>query len=413
MAQERAYRHRYRFEAMVVRPHSLTGLLVLAVMLSGWTVASAQELPEAEFEAETIDDEVSIGYGLQIGDVDGDGDDDVLLADESQIVWYRNGDWQRFVMAEDLTQRDNVCITARDLDGDGQVEVAVGANWNPGETSDPEASGSVHYLVRPDDPTGRWEPITLPNEPTVHRMHWTKMADGRNALVVLPLHGWANEGAEGPGVRILAYVKPEHPEQVWETIQIDDRLNLTHNFDVREMGDHDRLYIGGRQGVITTVPEDGMWQRNSAEWVEGVGEEEGIGEIRYGTLGERELITTIEPFHGNTVNVYVGGEEGRHHELTDAFNEGHALEAADLLGLGRDQVVAGWRDPNDEGKVGIRLFVPTDPAGTEWTEYVLDDDSMAAEDLKVADLDGDGREDVIASGRATNNLIIYWNRTEM
>jgi hypothetical protein len=37
---------------------------------------------------------------------------------------------------------------------------------------------------------------------------------------------------------------------------------------------------------------------------------------------------------------------------------------------------------------------------------------MACEDLKVADLDGDGRPEIIAAGRATKNVIIYWNETE-
>lgn len=179
------------------------------------------------------------------------------------------------------------------------------------------------------------------------------------------------------------------------------------------MGDHDRLYIGGRQGAITAAPDGGMWQRNSAEKLNGIGEEEGIGEIRYGTLGSTDFITTIEPMHGNTVNVYVRGEKMRHHELTDDFRQGHALAAADLLGLGRDQIVAGWRESNDAGKVGIRLFVPTDATGSDWEEHVVDDNTMATEDLKVADLDGDGQLDVIASGRDTHNVIIYWNRTDL
>ena len=38
-------------------------------------------------------------------------------------------------------------------------------------------------------------------------------------------------------------------------------------------------------------------------------------------------------------------------------------------------------------------------------------DGMASEDLKVADLDGDGWLDIIAAGRGTKNVKIYWNRT--
>ncbi|MFP6907280.1 MAG: VCBS repeat-containing protein, partial [Verrucomicrobiota bacterium] len=35
---------------------------------------------------------------------------------------------------------------------------------------------------------------------------------------------------------------------------------------------------------------------------------------------------------------------------------------------------------------------------------------MACEDLKAADLNGDGKLDLIAAGRVTKNLKIYWNR---
>src|SRR6476660_10453208 len=108
------------------------------------------------FEAQTIDDNISIGYGIALGDVDGDGKPDILLADKKQFVWYRNGDWKKFVLAENLTEHDNVCIAARDINGDGKVEVAVGAQWNPSETSDAEQSGAVYYLNRPEDPTQPW-----------------------------------------------------------------------------------------------------------------------------------------------------------------------------------------------------------------------------------------------------------------
>jgi hypothetical protein len=369
-----------------------------------------ESVPEPVFEAQTLDDEVGVGYGLAIGDVDGDGDDDVLMADESEIVWYRNDDWQKFVIAENLTERDNVAIAARDLDGDGMVEVAVGAQWNPGETSDPDASGSIHYLVRSDDPTQQWDEVTLPNEPTVHRMHWVQTAAGEHALVVLPLHGRGNSGGEGAGVRVLAYLMPDDPQGEWETVLLDSTMNVTHNFDPKPENGFDRLYIGGRQGAKTAAPENGAWMPNSADAIEGIAEDGGIGEIRYGTLGDRELITTIEPFHGNTVNVYLMGDSLQHYELASDFAEGHGLASADLLGIGRDQIVAGWRNPNEEGRVGIKMWVPNE-TGTEWTEYVIDDNTMATEDLKVADLDGDGRLDIIAAGRDTENVIIYWNRT--
>jgi len=42
---------------------------------------------------------------------------------------------------------------------------------------------------------------------------------------------------------------------------------------------------------------------------------------------------------------------------------------------------------------------------------MIDDGGMATEDLVVADLNGDKQPDIIASGRATRNVKIYWNET--
>ena len=39
----------------------------------------------------------------------------------------------------------------------------------------------------------------------------------------------------------------------------------------------------------------------------------------------------------------------------------------------------------------------------------LDDGGMACEDLATADLNGEGKIDVIAAGRGTKNLKVYWN----
>jgi len=374
--------------------------------------ADPGQISVPEFEAQVIDDQVAIGYGLAIGDVNGNGKPDILLADKEQIVWYRNGDWQRFVIAENLTEYDNVCIAARDITGDGQVEVAVGAQWNPGETSDPEESGSVHYLIRPDDPEKQWEVVTLPHEPTVHRMRWVRTAEGRYSLVVVPLHGRGNVDGEGAGVRVLAYIPPDNPHDPWETVLLDDSLNMTHNFDVvaREGESGERLFIGGRQGVMAVHPQGDQWVPNTAVHLKGI--DRGIGEIRHGSLGENDFLTTIEPMHGNEVAVYLLGNEPERHLLDDSLQDGHALAAADLLGLGRDQVIAGWRNPDATGKVGVKLYIPTDESGTRWESHLIDDDTMAAEDLIIADLDGDGRPEIIAAGRATNNLIIYWNRIQ-
>src|SRR5690625_7251339 len=121
-------------------------ILTAFFLLQGTT--DPDRLPIPQFEAEVIDNQVSIGYGLAVGDVNGNGTPDILLADKEQIVWYRNGDWQRFVMAENLSEFDNVAIAARDLNVDGQAYVVVGAQWTVWDTSVYVSSGSVlSYLT--------------------------------------------------------------------------------------------------------------------------------------------------------------------------------------------------------------------------------------------------------------------------
>jgi hypothetical protein len=88
------------------------------------------------------------------------------------------------------------------------------------------------------------------------------------------------------------------------------------------------------------------------------------------------------------------------------------VACADFIKAGSDQLVVGWRAMGKPGvRVGIRLYVPQDGEGHEWKSMMVDDNGMACEDLTVADLNGDGRPDLIAAGRGTKNLKIYWNET--
>ena len=66
---------------------------------------------------------------------------------------------------------------------------------------------------------------------------------------------------------------------------------------------------------------------------------------RRGPSGQTpKFFCTIEPWHGNTVAVYLE-ECGRwqRHVIDDSLIDGHTLLAADLDGDGRDEIVAGFR----------------------------------------------------------------------
>ncbi len=386
---------------------TLARTALFAVFLPPLSSGISQTTPP-KFESRVIDDAVEIGYGVAIGDVDGDGAADILLADKRQISWYRSPNWEKGVIARNLTLRDNVCLTAADLDGDGKVELVVGAQWNPGETTDRTQSGAVLYLHRPDGPEGSWIPVPLYHDPTTHRMRWVPTGEGGHELLVLPLHGIGNQNGAGENyVNVRSYrVDPAAAGDAtaWTHEILGAKLHVTHNLDHRD----GYLYIGGAEGIV----REKIGERESIRLISPDNSNpptRGVGEIAKGD----GFLATIEPFHGNDLAVYREDGEGGWTRtlLTDTLNQGHALGVGDFNGDGREDIVAGWREPDAGGHVGIQLFLQKEDGSWEKGAPVAND-LVATEDLKVVDIDGDGRPDIVAAGRSTKNLVILRNLGE-
>jgi hypothetical protein len=323
------------------------------------------------FQAQVIDAGIRIGYGLAAADVDGDGRTDLLLADQRQFVWYRNPDWRKFVLTEALTARDHVCLAARDLDGDGLCEIAVGAEWNPGDT---ENSGAVFFLRPPADRTQPWSAVRLPHEPTTHRMRWVRTRTG-HALVVVPLHGRGNRQGKGAPVKVLAYHPPADPGAEWKTTVVQESMHLTHNLEVipAPSGQPESLLIAGREGVARLDPDGDGWKES---WVTRHGEDRpGAGEVRWARGADgREWIATIDPLHGHQVCLYTpaGPGDWERRVLDDSLKDGHALAFVPQPGLATPALAAGWRSLNRPpparwASASTRRWTPRRRATPPWT----------------------------------------------
>ena len=384
--------------------------LCLALIAGTASVLIAADVLEPKFRAVTVDDKIQIGYGVTTADVDGDGQTDIVLADKNQFVWYRNPKWEKFVLAENLTKLDNVCIAARDIDGDGKAEIAVGAGWNPNDTTN---SGAVFYLVAPKERTNKWEAIALPHVPTIHRMRWVESPKGGFELVSVPLHGYGNKNGAGQGVPIMTYRKPADPKQPWETNTLVQQWHKTHNFDAQKFDKGATvLWVAAAEGVFR-IARDAKQTSTRLMATNSVG---GMGEVRVGQNGSvMPYFTAIEPMHGTNLALFTapkGNSLTWDRRVLDAtLADGHGLACGDLLGLGRDQIVAGWRAMGGKAKVGLKLYTPLASDLKDWRTTLIDDNTMACEDLCLADLNGDGKLDIIAAGRATKNVKVYFNET--
>src|SRR5205807_3071574 len=99
------------------------------------------------------------------------------------------------------------------------------------------------------------------------------------------------------------------------------------------------------------------------------------------------------------------------HVIDEELKWGHALRCADLDGDKSDELIVGVRDDlNPKARRGVRIYKALDKTGDKWARMLLDPGGVAVEDLACADLDGDGKIDIVAVGRQTGNVRIYWNQ---
>ena len=420
-----------------------TRLSIIMVALAGPAVAAEPGVPT--FKTEEIESSLKVGYAVLLEDLNGDKKPDIIIVDTNRVVWYENPTWKQRTIIGPKTRPDNVCITALDITGDGQLELVLGAGWKPFDT---QTAGTFHWLERGKSLDDEWTMHRIPcDEPMVHRVRAIDLdGDGKKEIVHAPLIGReatkANNWMDGRPVRIMSYEVPKEPREPtkWRAEVLVDTLHVVHNFVPYLVPGHRQsgLLVASYNGVDyvwNVLPGAGLaidhkpWQLSSI----GKGNQEnpksnrGASEVEYGKLATgKRVIGTIEPWHGNQVVVYTlpksdlpgGGIGGWDRQIIDDhIRWGHAVEFADLDGDGADELVVGVRDdPNPKAgdtfteRRGVRVYKAADKTGTKWDRTIVEDGGVAVEDLAVADLNGDGRPDIVAVGRATGNCRIYWNQ---
>ncbi len=380
------------------------------------------------FRTQTIDRAVGeVCYALAAADVDGDEKLDVVAATEDAVLWYRNPTWERRTVVKGATRPDNVCLAAHDLDGDGRIDFAVGAGWGPLGLRGTE---TLQWIGRARG-TERWEVHAVGPVPSLHRLQFGDVVGtGRKALVAAPLQGLGvkepNWG-DGPGVSIRAYPVPDRPASApWVSEIADEGLHTAHGLQTVDLdGDGtEEVLVAAWEGVfLLRRSATGQWSRERiGAGNQGPGSMKGASEVKLGRLIDgRRFVATIEPWHGHQVVVYTPPTSGLglwdRHVVDGDVSGGHALWCGDLDGDGGDELAVGRRDADHDldrlpNHMGVLAYSPR-PGGAvdmAFHRHIVDDGGIAAEDLIAADLDGDGDIDLVAGGRGTHNVRLYWNQ---
>ena len=121
-------------------------VICIAVLLafSAWRWQHV-DAAESTFRTEEIDKSLTVGYAVQLVDMNEDKKPDIVVVDSGRVIWFENPKWKLHTLISGQTKRDNVCLAPYDIDGDGKVDFALGADWRPADTQN---SGSIQWLRR-------------------------------------------------------------------------------------------------------------------------------------------------------------------------------------------------------------------------------------------------------------------------
>lgn len=359
------------------------------------------------FVAHTIDADVPGGYQVVAVDLSSDGRPDIvaLATRQPDLVWYENPAWERHVIAAGLSRMINVA--AHDIDADGRPELALAHGFT---TVYDESPGIVSLLESGEDPRRPWSMREIDRAPTTHRLRWADVdGSGAKVLVNAPLIGAGSVRPDFRDTLALLWYRPAD----WERrVLTAAERGVVHGIGVGSWDDPDRdaVLSASFQGVHLHEFADGRWTRtrlaagDPAPWPES-----GASEAQAGRLGAERFVATIEPWHGHQVVVYRrtpgSGAGAWARQVIDAsIEDGHTLVTADLDGDGRDEIIAGER----RGRTSVYLY-RMDARADAWSRQLLDDGGMGASGCTVHDMNADGRPDVICIGSRTANLKWYEN----
>ncbi len=355
------------------------------------------------------------GYQVEVADVNGDKKPDIVALGGSTCAWYENPTWKKRIVSSGKQTPGIISSATADLNRDGKAEIAIGYDF---EMNEPDR-GKLVLAVQGSDSNAPWKLIPVADVDGIHRLRWGDIdGDTKLDLVVAPIFAReAKPPLYGGKARIVAFQPQDDPASgTWRRIPLLEHP-VIHAIEVRPLpatqgrsavltADNEGVTILG-EGLINDGASFTLSARSLVPGAPGAAPKRGCSEIHLGRLNDgHHFLATIEPWHGSDVVVWPESEKeslkfGSRTVIDSTLADGHALWVADIDGDGDDELFAGHR--GTDHRISMYDF---DRSTGKWNRTVLDKE-IAAQDLRGGDIDGDGTPDVVAIGGSTHNVVWY------
>ncbi len=239
-----------------------------------------------------------------------------------------------------------------------------------------------------------WETFKIAKLPFAHRCEFVEHGGGYSLVAATVSKHKENPGDWSRPGEVFLFTPGEDVTRPWGKERIDSGITRNHGMTRTILDGKDTICISGAEGIFGIIPGDRQ------RWaVKKVFDKE-VSEMTFIDLdgdGNQELVT-IEPFHGNTLNIYKKGGKGWELKFSDSLSFGHGLSSGKFNGI--PVVVAG----NRSGSLALEAFTVRDLSKGVVRRMVIEPEAGPTQTQVFSHA---SRDYILSANQRKNEVAIY------